>query len=249
VALGEVRELLRITGLKASVARQMTDHAMRREVLRQAGIPVAPKGAKRVDGNECTLEVMTVGRVPAWFSSTRRSGQTIVLPREVEDPADVDVRHMGYAALRVLGTRTGIASVVWSRGADGSPMIHDVATRPPQSPTLSLMSHAHGADMHRAWANVVVNGHFTPIPRSHAAGAVFIGREGSGRRVAGIRGLDAVKRELGSLLVEARLPEVGARAPGARSRDQYLIVRDASTSAVETALAHIASTVVITLSS
>ena len=246
VALAEVRELLRITGLKASVARQLTDRATMMELLSRAGIPVAPKTAKG-DGSDCTLEVMTVGRVPAWFSSTRRSGQTIVLPREVEDPADLDVRHMAYAALRVLGTRTGISSIVWSRRADGSPQIHDIATRPPHSPMLSLMSHAHGADMHRAWANVVVNGHFAPIPRSNAAGAVFVGREGRGRRVAALRGFDAVKRELGHLIVEAQLPDVGARAPGARSRDQYLIVCDPSTSVVESALAHIASSVAIEL--
>jgi hypothetical protein len=171
----------------------------------------------------------------------------IVLPREVEDPADVDVRQMAFAALRVLGTRTGISSLVWSRRDDGMPVIYDIAARPPASPTLALMSHAHGADMHRAWANVVVNGHFAPIPRSHAAGAVFIEREGSGRRVSAVRGFDAIKRELGDLVVEARLPDVGTRAPGARSRDQYVIVRNESTSVVESALAHIASNVAIEL--
>jgi len=242
VALGEVRELLRITGLKASVARQLTDREMMRDLLRRAGFPVA-EGAKR--SSECTLEVMTVGRVPAWFSSTRRNGAMIVLPREVEDPSCLDVRQMAYAALRVLGTRTGLSTVVWSRSADGRPRIHDITARPPHVATLSLMNHAHGADMHGAWANVVVNGRFAPIARSHAAGAVFVGREGKGRRVAALRGIDAVKRELGNLIVETRLPGVGARAPSAKSRDQYLIVRHPSTSVVESALAHIASSVAI----
>src|SRR6185503_10248386 len=95
VALAEVRELVRITGLKASVARQLTDRAMMCDVLRNAGFPVFD-GAR--SSSEYTLEVMTVGRVPAWFSSTRRNGAMIVLPREVEDPACLDVRQMAYAA-------------------------------------------------------------------------------------------------------------------------------------------------------
>jgi hypothetical protein len=56
-----------------------------------------------------------------------------------------------------------------------------------------------------------------------------------------------VKRELGGLIVEARLPGVGTRAPRVNSRDQYLIVRDPSTSVVESALAQIASSVTIEL--
>lgn len=243
VPLAQARELLRITGLKASVARQLTERAAMREVLRRAGIPIAGSRA-RSDG-VCTLEVMTVGRVPAWFSATRRAGASIVLPREVEDPVDLDVRRMGYAALRALGARTGISSILWSRRADGSPQIHEIQAHPPHSLSLALMSHAHGADMHRAWANAVVNGHFAPIPRSYAAGVVFVEREGTGRRVTGIRGYDAVTRELGDVIVDARLPSVGSRAPGRRARDHYFIVRDSSTATVEAALSHIASSVVI----
>lgn len=250
VTLARVRELLRITGLKASVAQQLCDREMRLDILREAGLPVAARGARTIGGGqEFTLEVMTLGRVPAWFSSTRRMGATIVLPREVEDPADLQVRHLGFSALRALGARTGISSLRWSRDRNGRPVILDIAPRPPRAPTLSLMSHSHGADMHRAWANVVVNGHFAPIPRSHASGAALVPLVGAGTRVVSIHGFEKVKRELGKMLVESKLPEIGRRVPrkAARSGEHYLLVRHPRTSTVEQAIAHVASAVEVEL--
>jgi hypothetical protein len=125
-------------------------------------------------------------------------------------------------------------------------VILDIAPRPPRAPTLSLMSHAHGADMHRAWANVVVNGHFAPIPRSHAAGAALLPVRGRGTRVVNVRGLDKVKRDLGRMLVESRFPEVGKRVTRAGD-DHYVLVRHQKTAAVEEAVAHVTSSVMVEL--
>jgi hypothetical protein len=188
--------------------------------------------------------VVTVGRVPAWYSATRRDERAIVLPRELDDPADAPVRQLAYAALRVLGVRSSVTSMHWSRAADGTPHIVDITTRPPDPLMLSLMGHAHDIDMHRVWANVVVGGAFSPIPRSYAAGAVLL-RTGATATdgFVGLRGVDAIKRELGTMLVEMRLPDRAAGSVTSRSDEAYVIVRHPETAVVEAALGHVAALV------
>jgi hypothetical protein len=122
------------------------------------------------DGPALAFQVMSIGGVPAWYSAVR-TGESVILPREVDDPADATVRRMGFAALRALEMGSGIAEMKWFRRHDGSPVIAEVSARPPESHIMSLMGLAHGADMFRAWANAVVHGIFAPIPRLFAAGA------------------------------------------------------------------------------
>jgi hypothetical protein len=152
---------------------------------------------------------------------------------------------MGFAALRALGMRTGMSSMTWFRKPDGSAAIADVVPRPPSAEVVSLMSHAHGADMNRAWANAVVNGMFTPIPRLYAAGAALVRTTGSGSRVVAVEGLDKARRELGNLIVEERLPMVGAA--WTRGQARWIVVRHAETSAVESALERLTGSVRIQL--
>ena len=87
---------------------------------------------------------------------------------------------------------------------------------------------------------------FVPIPRTHAAGAMLVPRKGSGAHVSAVRGLDAAKRELRSMLVETRLPSIGTDRSALRDAE-YLFVRHPSTSMVESALAHLATNVAIEL--
>jgi hypothetical protein len=118
-----------------------------------------------------------------------------------------------------------------------------VAARPPSAPIVALMSHAHGADIYRAWANAVVHGLFAPIPRTHAAGCAFLRGRGDGTRVAAVHGLDEIRRLLGPLIVEERLPAPGQARAASYEGDGWLIVKHAETAKVEQALAQIHATV------
>jgi len=105
VALAEAREALRIRGMRPQAVRRFLDTAHVTRTLQELGLTVAPAG--EIEGQQCSVEVMSIGGVPAWFAATRRNAngaaRMIVLPREIDDPAGADVRRKGFAALRTLG--------------------------------------------------------------------------------------------------------------------------------------------------
>lgn len=201
-----------------------------------------------VRGVEASFEVMSIGGVPAWYSAARfqpsllhaleNSGApwTVTLPRELDDPADANVRRMGFAALRALGMGSGISHMEWFRREDGSAVISELAARPPAAQLLPLMSLAHDADLHRAWANAVVHGLFAPIPRLYAAGAIFFRGAGAGERVVAVHGLDALKNELGPMIAELRAPEVGQLKSGSYEGEGHALFKHAETAAIDAAL-------------
>jgi hypothetical protein len=154
---------------------------------------------------------------------------------------------MSYAALHALGTDDGIASVEWFRRMDGSAVVSRVASLPPDGHVFRLLGLSHGADMHRAWANAVVNGVFGPIPRVYASGVAFLRGQGNGGDVKSVEGWEVVREELGDLVVEAMLPMPGqARAMGPEG-EGYVIVRHAETARVDAALEMIRTRVQVML--
>jgi hypothetical protein len=60
-------------------------------------------------------------------------------------------------------------------------------------------------------------------------------------RVRAVHGVDAVQRDIGHLVVEARLPRPGQPAGGDYLGEGYVIVRDAKTKVVADALQRIVS--------
>jgi hypothetical protein len=64
---------------------------------------------------------------------------------------------------------------------------------------------------------------FDPPPRQYAAGAAYIRGQGQGR-VRRIRGIDAVQRRFGSIIVEAKLPQEGQPPSDSYEGDGYIIV-------------------------
>ncbi len=159
----------------------------------------------------------------------------VLLPREVDDPRYDGIRAVAGEALRVLGMHTGMSHMEWFRRPDGSVAISEVGARPPGARFVNLISWAHDVDLFRAWADTVVHGRFTPRPRPYAAGAAYLRGQGEGR-VRAVRGLEDVARELGPLVVEARMPELGQAASGTYEGEGYVIVRHPETDVVKDAL-------------
>ena len=75
--------------------------------------------------------------------------------------------------------------------------------------------------------------------------------EGSRRRVRGrvraVHGVDELQREIGRLIVEARLPDVGQPASSSYEGEGYVIVRDPDTEVVRDALNRIVSRIRVEL--
>jgi len=156
----------------------------------------------------------------------------VVLPRDVEGPEYDDIRAAGRRALDVLGMVTGITHMEWFRREDGSLAISEVAARPPGAQFTSLLSFAHDHDFYAAWAELMVFERFRPPERRWAVGALFLRAQGSGDRVRSVRGIEEAQRELGELVVQARLPQQGQSPSGTYEGDGYVILRHPETSAV-----------------
>jgi biotin carboxylase len=216
--------------------------------------PSAPHPAvaeEFIVGEEHSFEVASVGGKPVWHSLTKYAPPpldvvrnpwiqwTVILPRDISGPEWNDVRQAGMAALQALGMGTGISHMEWFRRKDGSLAISEIAARPPGAQIMTMNSFAHDTDMYRAWAKLVVHETFDVGPRQWAVGAAFFRGQGNGSRVRRIAGLERAQRDVGHLVVEAKLPAVGQPAATSYEGEGYAILRHRETSVVENALRHL----------
>jgi biotin carboxylase len=165
---------------------------------------------------------------------------SVVLPRKLDDPRYDGIWEVGPAALQALGVRDALTHMEWFRRPDGSVAVSEVAARPPGAQITSMLGYVHEVDFYRIWAELVILGRFDPPERRYAAGTAYLRGQGRGR-VGSVHGVDEVQREIGQLVVEARLPDVGQPASSGYEGEGYVIVRDPETEVVRDALHRIIS--------
>jgi hypothetical protein len=171
---------------------------------------------------------------------------TVLLPREVDLPQYAGIRDAGPAALRALGVRDALTHMEWFRRPDGSVAVSEVAARPPGAQITSMLGYVHDVDFFRTWAELVVLGTFDPPERRYAAGTAYLRGLGRGR-VRAVHGIDELQRDLGHLVVDARLPEPGRPASTGYEGEGYVTVRDPDTAVVADALRRIVAGVRVEL--
>lgn len=230
-------------------------HATLREL--QPRSSCAMLGEEFLAGSEATMETVTIGGVPVFESICRYypgpldvvrnewMQWMVVLPRDVSGPEYDDVREAGRSAIAALGLQEGMTHMEWFRRPDGTMAIGEIAARPPGAQIVKLMSWAHDADLHRAWARAVVDAESDgPFERRWSVGIAFLRGTGRGR-VARIDGLDEAQKKMGHLVVETRLPAVGTPKAGGYEGEGFVIVRHADTAVVEQAVLDLVQTVKI----
>jgi hypothetical protein len=211
-----------------------------------------------ISGQEHSLETVSIDGRAAWFSLTKYFPTPlevvenswiqwcVVLPRESNGPEYADIRDAGARALTALGMGTGLTHMEWFRRADGSVAISEVAARPPGAQITTLISRANDVDFVQAWARIMIFGTFDAPVQRYAVGAAYLRGQGTGR-VKAVHGLAQVQRELGDLVVDARLPAAGQTPTGSYEGEGFVIVRHAETAVVEEAVRRIVSTVRVEL--
>ncbi len=300
--LAQAREFLGIPGMKIAAARCFRDKNRMKEVLADAGLPVARQAqitsaedvlsfVKRVGypivlkplsgvgtkdtirvsddeevyaalnrllpsrrtpaqaeefitGREFTLETMSVAGKAVWHSSTYYlpgplevvenpwMQYCVLLPREPLDEHATSFRALNDRALKALGMQTGMSHMEWFLRPDGSPVISEVAARPPGVNIMMMMSDAHGVDIWEKWTRLMVHGTFEIPDRRWACGSAFLRGSGHGRLVANVEGLDAVLAGMGDKLVRASLPKVGQPRSSHYEGEGFVVVRGETTAAV-----------------
>jgi biotin carboxylase len=211
-----------------------------------------------ITGEEHSLETISVGGRAVWHSLTHYHPTPLevirnpwiqwclLLPREIDGPQYDDIREAAGRALAALGMDTGLTHMEWFRRRDGSVAISEVGARPPGAQITTLVSRAHDIDFLHAWARVMVYGEFEPPERRYAAGAAFLRGQGSGRVVA-IHGLEQAGREVGELVTDVKLPEVGQTPTGSYEGEGYVLLRHPETEVVKQALQRLVSVVRVEL--
>jgi biotin carboxylase len=198
-------------------------------------------------GEEHTFDSVTIGGRTVWSSIADYVPTplevlrqpwiqwTVLLPRELTDPRYDPIWDIGPAALRALGVRHALTHMEWFRRPDGSVAVSEVAARPPGAQITSMIGYVHDVDFYRTWAELVILDTFDPPERRYAAGTAYLRGQGRGR-VRAIHGVDRLQQEIGHLVVEARLPEVGQPASSSYEGEGYVIVRHPDTDVVRDAL-------------
>ena len=170
----------------------------------------------------------------------------VVLPREVDEPQYDDIRQAAFQTLQTLGMRTGISHLEWFRRPDGRIALSEVAARPPGAQLLTLMSRACDFDAIHAWARMTVFGTFETPRRKYAVGAAYLRGQGHGR-VRAVYGLNDVQQEVGHLITDARIPQVGQEAAANYEGEGFIILRHPDTETVQRALRRVVSLVRVEL--
>ena len=169
------------------------------------------------------------------------------LPLDITGPDYAAIHRAGPKALEALGAGTNLTHMEWFRRRDGSIAISEVAARPPGAQFTTLLSVAHDTDFYQAWVELMVHGTFTPPKRVASVGCAYLRGQGSGR-IQRVLGMDQITRELGPLLYERHLPEIGAAPRDTYEGDGYIIVRGPDSKTVEQALARVVETVRVEVS-
>jgi len=200
-----------------------------------------------LQGEEHSFDSVCVGGRIVWYSVSRYLPSPltvlanpwiqwcVLLPREVDGPEYADIRAAAEPALRALGLDTGMTHMEWFRRPGGGIAISEVAARPPGAQFTTLLSYACNCDFYRAWPQLMVYEEFKPPRRTHSAGAAYLRGMGQGR-VRAVYGVAQAQRELGALVVEARLPRAGEAQSSGYEGAGFIIVRHPETRVVEQAL-------------
>jgi biotin carboxylase len=211
-----------------------------------------------VTGEEFSFDTVSIRGKPVWHSLSHYLPAPlhvvdnpwiqwcVLVPREIDHPRYDDIRRVAVRALSALGMGTGLSHMEWFRRADGSVLVSEVGARPPGAQITSLISWAHDIDFYRAWAELVVFERFQPPARRYSAGCAYLRGQGRGR-IRAVHGLAEVLRELGALVVDKKVPTVGASPSSSYEGDGFVIVRHPETAVVERALRTIVTNVRVEL--
>jgi len=211
-----------------------------------------------LDGQELCIDTITIANEPRFYSiccyrpSIMEALEnpliqwTCVMPRDIGGDLFHDFIEQGLTAVRALSVGNAMTHMEGFLLKEGGVSFTDATLRPAGARIGPMLAFAYDIDPYLAWARVAVDGRFDgPWQRKYAVGTVFLRGMGSGS-VEHVRGLDAVKQQVGKLVVEARLPRVGAAKAVTYTGDGYITVRHHETQIVEDVLQLIAQTVQIT---
>jgi hypothetical protein len=213
---------------------------------------------KYLSGQELCFDTITIENEPRFYSiccyhpsileavEDPRIQWTCVMPRDIAGPYYRNFIEQGLKAVRALSVGNAMTHMEGFLVGGESPCFIDATLRPAGARIGPMLAFAYDIDPYLAWARVAVDGRFDgPWERKYAVGTVFLRGTGTGR-VERIQGAEAVSRQVGELVMESRLPRVGAVKSATYTGDGYITIRHPETEVVEETLRWIAQTIHLT---
>jgi hypothetical protein len=193
-----------------------------------------------IEGNTLWASISDYQPPPLEVLRTPWVQWTVVLPRAIDGAEYDSIKQIGPAALGALGVQTAFTHMEWFARPDGSVAVSEVGARPPGAQLASMIGFSHDIDFYSMWAELVLLGTFNPPRRVYATGTAYLRGQGRGR-VRTVHGVDEMQRELGHLVVDARLPRPGQPASTSYEGEGFVTVRHEDTAVVRAALDRIIS--------
>lgn len=156
-----------------------------------------------------------------------------VMPRDMTPYAAFI--EQGLRAVRALDVGNAMTHMEGFLLRGGDLAFTDATLRPAGARIAPMLAHAYDVDPYRAWARCVLDGALDgEWERKYAVGTLFLRGIGAGV----VQSVDGISNDL---VVEAKLPRVGAPKSATYTGDGYVTVRHPRTGVVEEALAAIAA--------
>ncbi len=229
-----------IAGAGSADTYRVDDQERLEEVIKLTGHVAEVSVEEFIEGEEYTFDTICadgevlyyniawylppplIARTVEWISP-----QTITL-RDVENEHIRDGHEMGFKVLKALGFKTGFTHMEWFRKPNGEAVFGEIAARPPGARSTEIMNYGCDLDVFNGWAEAVCHGKLTQrVERKYNAAVIFKRAQGEGH-IRQIEGLQTLKRDFGSALVNENLSPVGAPRRNWKQTlvsDGYLIVR------------------------
>lgn len=194
-----------------------------------------------ITGDEHTYDALCIDGQPVLESVTRYLPPPLIARNEEwVSPAQITYRNphlstlmpgvaLGRKVSAGLGMQTGIVHMEWFRTARGEAILGEIACRPGGSKLMDQWNWAQEIDIYREWARAACWGACEAAPRkAHHVGVVFKRARGQGR-IKAIHGMDRLRSDLGSALVEEALSPIGTPRRDWKQTllsDGWVVVRD-----------------------
>jgi hypothetical protein len=211
-----------------------------------------------LSGQELCIDTITIANEPQFYSiccyypsilqavEDPQIQWTCIMPRDITSDQYQDFIEQGLKAVRALSVGNAMTHMEGFLLEGGKPCFTDATLRPAGARIGPMLAFAYDIDPYFAWARVAMDGCFDgPWERKYAVGTVFLRGTGSGL-IEQVQGIETVSKQVGELLVESRLPQVGATKSATYTGDGYITIRHPNTEVVEETLGWIAQTVRLT---
>lgn len=211
-----------------------------------------------IEGQEGSFDTVTIDNKVVFYSITTYHPCPLdamlnpwiqpiyMFSKNIDGPEFEDVRQLGRHVVEAFKPGTGINHMEWfRRQKDGRVYAAEIAARPPGEPIPTLHNYGHDIDLFSSWGKLMIEKQFDyGMDRKHHVGCACLRAQGEGN-IRGVAGLDIVRKELGSLILEELIPTVGTPKTKAYIGEGSIYCRGQNYSQVFDALKFVVETVKI----